>query len=208
MLVVGLGSGCASDTPKSAAAEGTPTSSASDSASPPSVPIDADGDGHLPPSDCNDTDGTIHPEAMEVCNEKDDNCDGEIDEGVLLTFYADADADRYGDPGAPVEACAAPDGTVADQTDCNDDDPEIHPDALDLCNRVDDDCDGEVDEDGEEPLYADTDGDGFGDDGVRSTGCPSDGWTLDSGDCDDTDPSANPADEDGDGLLTCDGDCD
>jgi hypothetical protein len=62
------------------------------------------------------------------------------------TFYADADGDGAGDPGAPVVACTAPPGTVADATDCDDADASVHPGAEEVCgNGVDDDCGGDGD---------------------------------------------------------------
>ncbi len=63
-------------------------------------------------------------------------------------FYADADGDGFGDGGTPTEACEAPDGHVAQAGDCDDTDAEVHPDALEVCNHVDDDCDGAQDYDG------------------------------------------------------------
>ncbi|MBK8343493.1 MAG: putative metal-binding motif-containing protein [Bacteroidetes bacterium] len=70
--------------------------------------------------DCNDGDASVNPAGTEVCNGIDDNCDGNIDEGVQSTFYADADGDGYGDAGSTTMACEAPEGYTADATDCND----------------------------------------------------------------------------------------
>jgi len=61
-------------------------------------------------------------------------------------FHVDADADGYGDPTMPVRACDMPAGTVADATDCNDQDPAAHPGADEVCNGIDDDCDTALDE--------------------------------------------------------------
>jgi hypothetical protein len=65
---------------------------------------DADGDGFPASEDCDDTDATINAGAIETCDGVDNDCDGEIDEGVSDTWYADADGDGYGDADAPVEA--------------------------------------------------------------------------------------------------------
>jgi hypothetical protein len=82
-------------------------------------------------TDCNDADGAVNPGATEVCNGIDDNCDGNTDEGVENTYYADADGDTYGDAGSTTMACSAPEGYVSDATDCNDADGAVKSG----CNR-------------------------------------------------------------------------
>ncbi len=84
---------------------------------------------------------------MEICDELDNNCDGEIDEGVLNTYFGDGDGDGYGTPDWTVLACAAPEGFAEWDTDCDDDDADINPGVEDICNLIDDDCDDELDED-------------------------------------------------------------
>ncbi|MFZ5475927.1 MAG: MopE-related protein [Myxococcota bacterium] len=74
--------------------------------------------------DCDDTDRDVHPDAAETCDLEDDDCDGDLDEGVTSTFHADADADGFGDAASPVEACAAEIGWVANADDCDDADPD------------------------------------------------------------------------------------
>lgn len=61
-------------------------------------------------------------------------------------FFADRDADGHGDPVAGVQACEAPAHHVTSDDDCDDGVPSIHPDAMETCNQVDDDCDGLTDE--------------------------------------------------------------
>ena len=98
-------------------------------------------------TDCNDNNANVFPGATEICNGIDDDCDGQTDEGVLLTFYADTDNDTYGDPNVSVQACSAPMGYVTNNTDCNDMNANVYPGAPEICNNsMDDDCDGTTDE--------------------------------------------------------------
>ena len=150
--------------------------------------------------DCDDADAAVNPAATELCNTVDDDCDGTIDEDDAAdasTWYADADGDGHGDASAPSVACAAPSGTVADDTDCDDTDAAVSPAATELCNTVDDDCDGTTDEDdaADAPTwYTDADSDGFGDAAVSQTACTQPSGTVsDDTDCDDTDAAISPA---------------
>ena len=154
---------------------------------------DNDGDGFLPPVDCDDNDDTINPGAPELCDGIDNNCDGEIDEGVGSMYYRDSDGDNYGNPTNVTQACDPPSGYVLDNTDCNDNDSSIHPGASELCDGIDNDCDGSVDE----GLTVDDDNDGHSTPGSCS-------GTKD--DCNDNNASAFPGAEE-----LCDGvdnDCD
>ena len=110
---------------------------------------DLDGDGSLAADDCDDTDPDRYPGAPELCDDRDNDCDGEVDETPSdpLTWYADTDEDGYGDPGSYLRGCEAPAGYVADSTDCDDTAASTHPLADELCNATDDDCDGTADED-------------------------------------------------------------
>lgn len=92
---------------------------------------------------CSVTPGTPSPE---ICNGIDDNCNGIIDEGVLNTYYRDADGDTYGNAAVFVTACSQPVGYVANNTDCNDVNNLINPGRTELCNGVDDNCNSATDE--------------------------------------------------------------
>ena len=97
-------------------------------------------------TDCDDGSDAVFPEAEEVCNGADDNCNGVVDDGAdVPTWYRDADEDGFGDPSDPVTACEQIEGTVGNADDCDDADAAIRPDADELCNGVDDDCDGDID---------------------------------------------------------------
>jgi hypothetical protein len=88
--------------------------------------------------------------------------------------------------------CYQPTGYVADNTDCDDTDASQYPGADEYCNGEDDDCDGDIDEDGEvldgDTWYADSDGDGTGDEDNTLVACsqPS-GYVDNTWDCNDAD---------------------
>ncbi|MDP2311412.1 MAG: MopE-related protein [Pseudomonadota bacterium] len=150
----------------------------------------------------------------------DDDCDNDDlrlrgdsafkDQGDPAIFDLDgsrSDIGAYGGPGQPT---ADRDGDGADTTtDCDDTSDARHPGAAEVCDGVDDDCDGLVDNDapGGSTFYADADGDGFGDPSASVVACDlPDGAVDNADDCDDTDRWANPdaSDLPGDGV---DADC-
>jgi len=99
-------------------------------------------------SDCNDGEGGINPGSIEICDNVDNNCDSNIDEGVITTYYQDIDTDTYGNAALPQDACIQPAGYVPDNRDCDDNNAGINPGVKDTnCNNIDEDCDGIVDED-------------------------------------------------------------
>jgi hypothetical protein len=162
--------------------------------------------------DCNDEDPRIHPDADEVCDEQDNNCDGTTDEDTALDaleWYQDTDGDGYGIIDVVTYACAQPDGYAGLDNDCDDTLDTINPGADETCNEADDDCDGEVDEfavDGT-TYYADSDADDYGDpDGDIVLCTATDGYVTDNTDCDDSTDTVNPG-----AFEICDGldnDCD
>ncbi|UKM66538.1 HYR domain-containing protein [Flavobacteriaceae bacterium GSB9] len=144
--------------------------------------VDADGDGFtVCDGDCDDGDPNINPDAEEICDGIDNDCDGEVDESGGELWFADNDGDGFGDANDPGTAsCYQLPNTVENNDDCNDGNNAIHPFAEEVCDGVDNNCDGTTDE-------------GFDQDG--------DGVTLCAGDCDDTNASIYP----GAPEISCDG---
>ncbi|MFM9948994.1 MAG: MopE-related protein [Saprospiraceae bacterium] len=198
--------------------------------------------------DCNDNAAAINPGASEVCDGVDNNCNGSIDDGVLTTFYRDMDGDGFGNPAMTQMACSQPVGHVANNSDCDDNDPlekpgqvwykdtdndgyaqtgaatltqclrpagyklageliattgdcndnavTINPAASEICEGIDNDCDGLIDEGVKTQYFADTDGDGYGDPNAMITECSQpQGYVLNADDCDDAMAGVNPAAE-------------
>ena len=131
-------------------------------------------------NDCDDTLSDVSPTASELCNGRDDNCDGVTDEDAAEdapVWYADTDADGFGDPLAPHPACSQPSGFLADNTDCDDTAGSVHPGADDAWyDGVDGNCDG----------ASDYDADGDGTDGTEFGGT----------DCDDAEPTTHVGGDD------------
>ena len=109
-------------------------------------------------------------------------------------WYADTDGDGYGG-GTAVLSCIQPAGYVASSGDCDDADADVSPVQSEICNGIDDNCDGIIDNDPIDGLiyYADTDGDGFGNAAITQVACsqPS-GYVSVAGDCNDADASVYP----------------
>ncbi len=109
---------------------------------------DADGDGFAACKECDDASAAVNPDAVEVCNGIDDDCDGTTDEGAAdaSTWYADADADGYTEPTISLVACAPPEGfaEASATADCDDNDANTSPAGHDVPDDgIDQDCSGE-----------------------------------------------------------------
>ena len=157
--------------------------------------------------DCDDTTAESFPGNVEYCDGVDNDCDGDIDEDVQETFWADGDGDGYGDPDSVIETCEEVSGYVANSDDCDDTSSISYPLADEICDELDNDCDGTVDEGVTDTYYADVDGDTYGVSDMTTEACdlPT-GYSDIPGDCDDAVAAINP-----DALEECDtvdNDCD
>ena len=96
-------------------------------------------------SQCNATPGAP---STEVCDGLDNDCDGTTDEDAIDagTWYRDSDSDNYGDPQTSQNSCTQPDGYVENNTDCNDEDSSVNPGAIEICDGIDNNCDGTIDD--------------------------------------------------------------
>ncbi len=199
---------------------------------------DSDGDGFSDEADggtdCDDSDPTINPSSYELCDGLDNDCDGETDEEAIdgQTWYLDSDSDGYGGSFLTAQSCDGLFGYVDNADDCDDLETLVYPGATELCNGVDDDCDGDVDEGAPaaQTWYLDNDGDGVGGFWLTQSACSMpEGYAVDSSDCDDTNAAIYPSapelcdgldndcdnslggdeiDDDGDGVSECSQDCD
>lgn len=196
--------------------------------------IDADGDGYgetstkledcgepadgrvLDSGDCDDGDLTVYPGAVEACDGVDQDCNGTVDDGLpTSTFYPDLDGDFEGDPAGALDACYEPEGYVLDDSDCDDDDRAVWSGADEVCDAVDNDCDGAIDEEDPDLLpetridfFDDADEDGFGTNELVARACVAPPFASPvTGDCDDLDDAINPAATEvcGGGDENCDG---
>ena len=188
--------------------------------------IDADGDGFgfeeieacmlrdgisSVAGDCNDQNMFISPLATEECDGIDNDCDGALDNGVLLTIYEDFDADGYGNPDSTLDSCTLLEGYVSNSEDCDDTDTQSYPNADEVCDGSDNDCNGLIDDNVSDlPLwYIDSDGDGYGDPSLSVEDCdaPATFYVTNGEDCNDSNSAISPsADEECDGVdNNCDG---
>ncbi|MFT5683061.1 MAG: hypothetical protein ACI8RZ_003988, partial [Myxococcota bacterium] len=190
-------------------------------------PVDADGDGSLSDVDCDDDNDSVYPGAEDICDGIDNDCDDIVDEDGETAWYTDADADGYGDAETERLSCEPAADEVVDATDCNDTDKAINPNADEICDGIDNDCDDAIDDDDDgvvdqATFYVDNDSDGYGSKEVLACEQP-DGVSEYGGDCDDSDGDFNPgaeedcadptdyncdgsvgySDADGDGFAAC-----
>jgi len=186
------------------------------------VAVDADGDGWPASEDCDDDHELVHPGAVEICDDLDNDCNDLVDDddpaldlGSATVWFEDHDGDGHGLDGSAVHQCDPPRTDFAlEGGDCDDADEARSPSADEVCNDIDDDCDGAIDDDDDDvdtttgrAFFADDDGDGLGEPTARVFACEqAPGLSLDDSDCDDADPyvlgpKSWGVDEDGDGYT-------
>jgi len=130
--------------------------------------LDQDGDGHgtddpayplrqdcaLPAGyatmagDCDDFHETVYPGAPELCDGKDNDCNGMVDDNVMMQpFCEDKDGDGHGVTGHTTKMDCKPSPGFGDcNGDCDDLSASIYPGASEVCNGYDDNCNGMADE--------------------------------------------------------------
>ena len=160
---------------------------------------DLDGDGYsINDGDCDDNSRTTYPGAEELCDNVDNNCNDQIDEGAENIYYLDADFDGWGVSTEYVEGCTAPAGYAADLGDCDDSDPLVNPDATEVCDDgTDNNCNtlfNEQNATGCSAYYVDADADTFG---TGASQCWCSGGSApytatNNTDCYDSNPAARP----------------
>ena len=151
-------------------------------------------EGYVPiSSDCNDQNATVYPSAPEQCDGIDNNCDGDVDENLVMNWYLDYDGDGFGDPNFSNNDCDPGTGYVDNDLDCDDLNAAAFPGNTEICDNIDNDCDGDVDGNLANIFYSDVDGDGFGDPSNSVSVCNTTNGLVDNADdCDDNDASAFP----------------
>jgi len=134
---------------------------------------DSDQDGFYANEDCDDLDALVNPDADELCDGIDNDCDEAVDDldddladGAF--YYSDADSDGFGEDASGVLSCDLVPDSVTLGGDCDDADSEINPNAQEICDDKDNDCDTLTDDDdedtyGQQEYKVDADGDGWGD---------------------------------------------
>jgi len=146
-------------------------------------------------TDCDDSNNQINPNATEVFDGVDNNCDLVIDEGfTLTTYYEDLDGDNFGSSVSIQSVTNPGTGYSLVSGDCNDNNNLINPNAIEVCDGIDNNCNLNIDENLPTfTFYLDSDNDGFGDLNFTTTNCSVPvGYSVNSLDCNDANNQINP----------------
>jgi hypothetical protein len=160
---------------------------------------DDDNDGFFSYEDCNDNEASVYPGAVEICDDLDNDCNGETDENLALsTYYFDNDGDGFGDAAQSIDVCFStpPSQYVRNGNDCDDNNINVNPAMAEICDDIDNDCSGMIN-DGIESFtyYLDADNDGFGDANNFIDTCDANipmGYVTNGDDCNDYTDQINP----------------
>ncbi len=177
---------------------------------------DQDDDGYLAEAvggdDCDDGSAAVNPGASESCNERDDDCDGLIDEEATdaAVHYRDEDGDGFGNAADGFSSCAPLAGRVENDDDCDDTRADVNPAGLELCNGLDDDCDGDTDAAAADmvTVWLDFDEDTYGSGDPYEVCFPAVDEVFNDEDCDDGDDTVYPGAPELCDLGNDDEDCD
>jgi hypothetical protein len=173
---------------------------------------DRDHDGFDSSIDCNDQDPEIHPDAEEVCDKIDNDCDQLIDDEDVVSntvenvLYPDNDNDNYGDNNNGIGYCEQKpniDGYIETAGDCDDQEPSINPSAQEICDEIDNDCDNNIDDNDSSldistgsTFYIDNDDDGYGTSEHTIVACTRPKhYSENNNDCDDTMFNRSPGEQ-------------
>lgn len=142
--------------------------------------------------DCDDQQRFVNPGQIEFCDGLDNDCNGIKDDGLLAyIYYRDSDGDSFGNPQKDTMSCflSAPLGYTINKTDCDDSNPDVNPNSAELCDNIDNNCSGQIDEGlMTRKYYRDLDGDGYGTTQLDTTVCdlvPPAGYSIFANDCND-----------------------
>jgi hypothetical protein len=134
--------GCSPDDPRGRPTDDSGVVTPTDDSNP-IDDADGDADGSPDDVDCDDGNAAVNPDADELCNGIDDDCDGTTDVGAVdaLMLHADADGDGYG--ADPLVAMCDPAAGIAVGGDCDDANASVNPAACDdPHDGHDGDCNG------------------------------------------------------------------
>ena len=127
--------------------------------------------------DCDDGDATISPMPQRYAMVSTTTVIPGIDGSDAInqtTWYYDSDSDGHGDPTVALEQCGQPTDYVQSNADCDDGDATISPNAAEICDGIDNNCDASID--GSDAVnqttwYFDSDADGHGDPAIALDQC-------------------------------------